>query len=62
MPCGDGHGSYENFLLDDKGVYTWHHKPGSGFDFKYVSKGRKGIRDYVFIDISTSDLKLCTIE
>ena len=37
-------------------------KPGSGFDFKYVSKGRKRIKDYVFIVISTSDLKLYTIE
>ena len=22
------------FLLDDQGGYTWHHKPGSVFDFK----------------------------
>ena len=54
MSCGDGHGSYEqikNFLLDDKGVYTWHHKPGSGFDFKDVSKGRKKESETMFLSI-----------
>ena len=36
MPCDNDLDRYEqikNFLLDDKVVYTWHHKPGSGFDF-----------------------------
>jgi hypothetical protein len=51
MPCDNDFDRYEqikNFLLDDKGAYIWHHKPGSGFDFKDVSKGKKGIRSVVF--------------
>jgi len=53
MPCDKDLDRYEqikNFLLDDKVVYTWHHKPGSGFDFLKMSqnKGTKGIRDKVF--------------
>ncbi len=37
MPCDNNLDRYEqikDFLLDDKGVYTWHHKPGSVFFFK----------------------------
>ena len=37
-----------NFLLDAKGAYIWHHKPGSGFDFQDVSKSKKGIRNVAF--------------
>ena len=34
----DRYEEIKNFLLDAKGAYIWHHKPGSGFDFQDVSK------------------------
>ena len=51
MPCDNNLDRYEqikNFLLDAKGAYIWHHKPGSGFDFQDVSKAKKGIRNVAF--------------
>jgi hypothetical protein len=51
MPCDNNLDRYEqikNFLLDAKGAYIWHHKPGSGFDFQDVSKVKKGIRNVAF--------------
>jgi len=51
MPCDNDKTRYEhikNFLLDKNASYTWHHLPGSGFDFKDVSRGDKGIRARVF--------------
>ena len=51
MPCDNNLDRYEqikDFLLNDKGVYTWHHKPGSGFDFIDLFKGKNGIKDVVF--------------